>query len=99
MLPIMEQIAQFLMCNLLTFNINNPKSKSTTEILSVSVTSLDKLRPIVDYFNKYPLLGVKGLNFKDFCIVADLIKNKAHLTEEGLEQIRQIKYGMNTRRK
>jgi hypothetical protein len=34
-------------------------------MLSVSVTSLDKLRPIVDYFNKYPLLGVKGLDLKD----------------------------------
>lgn len=65
MLPIMEQIAQFLMCNLLTLNINNPKSKSTTEILSVSVTSLEKLRSIVDYFKKNPLLGVKGLDLKD----------------------------------
>lgn len=67
MLPIMEKIAQFLgASNFWTYTINNPKSKSTTEMLSVSITSLEKFRPIVDYFNKYPLLGVKGLDFKDW---------------------------------
>lgn len=30
---------------------------------------------------------------------AKLMKNKEHLTQEGLEQIRQIKSGMNTQRK
>jgi hypothetical protein len=30
---------------------------------------------------------------------ADLIKNKAHLTAEGLDQIRKIKAGMNKGRK
>jgi len=38
------------------------------------------------------------LDFADFCKVAELMKNKAHLTQEGLEEIRQIKAGMNTRR-
>jgi hypothetical protein len=27
--------------------------------------------------------------------VIELMKNKAHLTKEGLEQIKLIKYGMN----
>jgi len=34
----------------------------------------------------------------DFVKVAALIKDKAHLTEEGLEQIRNIKSGMDTGR-
>jgi hypothetical protein len=45
-------------------------------MLSVSVTSLDKLRPIVDYFNKYPLLGVKGLDLKDWEMVYNMFISK-----------------------
>jgi len=43
--------------------------------------------------------GVKSQEFLDFNIVAKLMKNKEHLTQEGLEQISQIKSGMNTQRK
>jgi len=34
-------------------------------------------------------LGVKDLDYKDICKLAELIKNKAHLTREGLEQIKK----------
>ena len=34
----------------------------------------------------------------DFCQVVKIVINKGHLTIEGLEQIRQIKSGMNTGR-
>jgi len=39
------------------------------------------------------------MNYLDFCKVAELMNEKAHLTEEGLEAIRKIKAGMNTGRK
>lgn len=42
--------------------------------------------------------GVKLLDFKDFCKVATLIKEKVHLTTEGLKEIQKIKEGMNTGR-
>jgi hypothetical protein len=35
------------------------------------------------------------LDYLDWCKVAELMKNKAHLTEEGLSKIRKIKAGMN----
>jgi hypothetical protein len=35
------------------------------------------------------------LDYEDFCKVAELMKNKAHLTQEGLNQILKIKDGMN----
>jgi hypothetical protein len=44
---------------------------------------------------KYPIIGVKSKDFADFCLIAELMKNKKHLTTEGLNQIRQIKAGMN----
>ena len=46
---------------------------------------------IIPFFKKYRMHGVKGLDFADFCKAADIMKEKRHLTEEGLEQIRKIK--------
>jgi hypothetical protein len=39
--------------------------------------------------------GAKALDFSDFKRVAELMENKAHLTEQGLSQIRSIKSKMN----
>jgi hypothetical protein len=63
------------------------------------------------FFNKYPLQGVKSKDFSDFCKAVDIVGNKArargpcktqglaHLSKEGLDQIRIIKNRMNTNRK
>lgn len=53
---------------------------------------------IQQFFLKYPLLGSKLEDFKDWCLVLELIKNNAHLTQEGLDIILNIKNGMNTGR-
>jgi hypothetical protein len=59
MKPFMESLALFLSCNLTSY-INNTNS----EILSVSVSSLDSISFLVNYFNKYPLIGDKINDFK-----------------------------------
>ncbi len=53
---------------------------------------------IIPFFNKYPIQGIKALDYADFVKVADIMKVKGHLTAEGLDQIRKIKAGMNTGR-
>jgi len=50
---------------------------------------------IIPFFLKYPILGIKSKDFADFCKVTELMKAKAHLTNEGLDQISEIKAGMN----
>lgn len=57
-----------------------------------------KKKKIIPFFEKYPILGEKSRDFKDFCKVAEQMKQKKHLTKEGLDQIREIKEGMNTGR-
>jgi hypothetical protein len=53
----------------------------------------------IPFLHKYPLQGTKALEFQDLCKVVDLMKNKAHLTTDGLVQIKKtIKDGMNTGR-
>ena len=53
---------------------------------------------IVPLFQKYPIQGVKHLDYTDFLSVLELMKNKSHLTQEGLDQIRAIKAVMNKNR-
>nr|YP_010608742.1 hypothetical protein PNX16_mgp029 [Drechslerella dactyloides]WAN89822.1 hypothetical protein [Drechslerella dactyloides] len=53
---------------------------------------------IIPFLKKYSILGIKALDFSDFCEVGELIKNKAHLTTTGLEQILTIKKRMNNNR-
>lgn len=54
---------------------------------------------IIPFYAKYALQGDKKLNYLDFIKAANLIKNKAHLTQKGLDQILDIKEGMNKGRK
>ena len=58
----------------------------------------DIVEKILPFFEKYPLVGVKALNFGDFYKVASVMKAKGHLTKEGLGEIIKIKDGMNTGR-
>jgi len=56
---------------------------------------LDKIIPL---FQQYPIIGVKALDFADWCKVAQIMKEGRHLTIEGLDEIRKIKSWMNSGR-
>jgi len=56
----MEELAKFLSCKLSVYvGIKN------NNILSLNVVAIDKVKFVIDYFNKYPLLGTKYKDFKD----------------------------------
>jgi len=58
----------------------------------------DILEIVIPFFRKYPLqTASKRQNFELFCKVGDLVKQKAHLSEQGIEAIRKIKSLMNQR--
>jgi hypothetical protein len=50
---------------------------------------------IIPFFKKYAIEGVKANDFADFCKAAELMKNKDHISDAVLEEIRLIKAGMN----
>jgi hypothetical protein len=60
MLPVMEEIAKCFSCNLLEY-----KTLKSGQVLSISVTSIDKLKVIIEYFDIYSLLGIKYNDFLD----------------------------------
>lgn len=53
---------------------------------------------IIPFFDKYPILGVKSLEFNDFKLVSDMMKKKEHLTAKGVNDIIKIQSNMNTNR-
>jgi len=50
---------------------------------------------VIPFFKTYPIIGIKSLDFTDFCYIQGLIKDKAHLTKEGLLDITIIMSKMN----
>ena len=58
----------------------------------------DIINTIILFFDKYPIVGIKSLDFADFKKVCDIVKNKEHLTSEGSKKILKIKSHMNQNR-
>ena len=83
---LLSKIIDYLGCG----NIEKAASRPTGSTFVVYKFS-DICQKIIPFFQNYPLQGVKLLDYNDFVKIADLMKNKTHLTPEGLEQIRQIK--------
>ena len=88
---LITKIMEYLDCG------NISKHRDSYEIRVIKFKDIET--KLIPFFRKYPLIGNKLLDFNDFCKVAEIMMNKGHLNEEGLEQIRKIKSGMNTGRK
>jgi hypothetical protein len=63
--------------------------------VNFSVDSVKDLAILINHFDKYPLLTQKRADFILFKEVVKLIKNKQHLSLDGLKQIVNIKASMN----
>lgn len=72
-----------------------PKSDCGEFIVEKFTDIYDKVIPL---FEEFKLHGIKTDNFEDFKKVALLMKNKDHLTREGLDTIKKIKGRMNKNR-
>lgn len=81
----MESLALFLSCNLTSYTDNR-----NSEILCVSVSSLDSVKFLLNYFNEYPLIGDKLYDFKKWEIVYDIMIKKEHFTDKGRLAIRSL---------
>ena len=95
-------ITQHIRDRLLLINIRNfldcghLHEGEGVQFLDIVVHKLNDIRDkIIPFFIKYPILGVKYLDFSDFTKIADFMRDKNHLNQEGLDEIRKIKAGMN----
>jgi Cytochrome c oxidase subunit III/LAGLIDADG endonuclease len=102
MFNIMEKLSIFLSCKLSTYKTPQGQRAGgldNNKVLSLNVTSIGNIKFIIDYFNKFPLLGIKYKDFKDWEIIYGMIISKEHLTEDGRSKIKLIQFNMNNRRK
>ncbi len=71
-----------------------------TNIALLQIKSISYVnKKIIPFFTKYPILGIKLLDFEDFKKVAELVNNKEHLIIDGLNKIMEIVNDMNLDRK
>jgi phage pi2 protein 07 len=88
---IMNEIAQFLNCNLLT-----RKQLSTgNEYYTLAATSRNSLIIITNYFEAFPLFSSKHLDYLDWSKAVKLILSNEHYTDANLLVIDHLKSKMN----
>lgn len=92
---LLRSFITFFNCGL--FNYHSGKSKLGAGVFIVRNFS-DIWDKILPFFKDHEIRGIKREDFEDWTKVAELIKSKDHLTEDGLEKIRVIKSGMNSLR-
>ena len=59
------------------------------------IRSIKDIQLIINHFDEYPLKTKKLNDYKLFKLAFDIIKNKEHLTKEGLDKLIAIKSLMN----
>lgn len=101
-IKLMEKIVDYLDCGQISIRPSRVAWEGASlggDIVDYRVTNVnDILSKIIPFFKNHPIIGVKSKNFEDFCLVANLIKNKEHLTVEGINKIKLIKSRMNSLR-
>ena len=69
--------------------------KHGSEAIQWQVKSRKELKVILDHFDKYPLITNKQADYNAWKLAYFIIKNKEHLTNEGLHRIVAIRASMN----
>jgi hypothetical protein len=89
---LIEKLPEFFGCGYL-------QDFSNKAAVCYVVTDINNImNVIIPFFNSYPIKGNKILDYLDFCKIARLIKDKVHLTENGLNEIKQLASNMNIKR-
>ncbi len=94
---LLEQVKQQLGCGAVYFQ--KEKRRNHAQCYRYTVGShRDIINIIIPFFKTYSLHSAsKQRNFTLFCEIADLVKNKTHLTKRGVKKIRALKALMNQR--
>lgn len=87
----MRSLIEYLGCG----NVYKSGDRVSYEVTKIS----DLENKIIPLFNQFPILGVKALDYSDFCRAVSLRTDNKLSPEDKLEPIRIIKAGMNKGRK
>ena len=91
---ILLEISNFLGCSLLT----RKQLVTGREYYTIAASSKKSLEIIINYFDAFPLLSSKVLDYNDWKIAAELIIKDSYLSIESKAKIDMLKNNMNTNR-
>jgi hypothetical protein len=87
--PLLEQIQIF-------FKGVGGITDGIDDLVQYNVSAIaDIIQVVIPHFEKYPLLTKKYSDFRLFKSIAELVYNKEHLTEEGLNKVLSLKASLN----
>ena len=70
--------------------------RKTENVIDFKTTKFSEINEIIiPFFINNPILGVKSLDFNDWCLVSEIVKKGEHKSEKGTLKIREIQRGMN----
>ena len=96
-LTVLEDMQNFFQCGKIYENRRTDNHRES--LYRYCVRSFSDLEDkIIPFFDKYPLRTAKQQDFLVFCEVVELIKNRIHLTPEGIEKTRALAATMNRRK-
>lgn len=81
-----------------TLKCGHVYNHSTNAVVVKVSSNVDILNIVIPLFKKFPIRGIKSLDFQDFSSIAWMIKHKIHLTWQGIKEIQKIKSTMNKSR-
>ena len=95
----MERLCRLYYRQALFGEVENQLSSNAFRTEQVCNKFTDIYDKIIPFFNENKILGIKSEDYLNWCKVAELVKEKKHLTKDGLDQIIKIKENMNKGRK
>jgi hypothetical protein len=81
---LVKSFIDFMGCGIVQNKFNKKYNSDFFEFKVDKFADIDT--KIIPFFSNYPIVGIKYLDFLDFCKVAKLMKEKSHLTLEGLNE-------------
>ena len=90
-LELLNRLVNYLGCGI----VREHPNRNTAELIITKNEDINL--KLIKFLIKFPLSGVKFLDFERFKQVSFLIENKMHLTQDGIELIKTIKDKMYTR--
>jgi len=90
-LELLNRLVDYLGCGI----VREHPNRNTAELIITKNGDINL--KLIKFLTKFPLSGIKLLDFERFKQVSFLIENKMHLTQDGIELIKTIKEKMYTR--
>jgi hypothetical protein len=96
---VQHNISLLLLLEIVKFlGIGKIYHRKSKEISILKISNLKDLNLFIDKLALSNFLGSKALDYTDFVRGITLIKNKAHLTKDGLKELKFLSKGMNKNR-